>query len=406
MLILGVCVLLCLSAFFSGTETAVMALDRYQVRTMAEEGDHQAMRLMAYLNNPERFFAVVLLGNTFANLAATSLFTLWLVQIQDEVVIAASSILFPITVLLLCEFWPKSFAARYSLRMSMFVVNILRLFEIVFAPVLVLMRAIMRFINQGGHTSSQLNARELKRVVRAASSHLSLEEQEMLEGVLDLSQLSVEDVMLPRHTITVLDLSAPIDQVLHTLSQTTSHYILLINDASWSEVQGVLFLKDIALLKDITLADIKKNLKPVGYVQEGTSLNTQLANFKKKRLEVSLVVDEYGESLGVIDVHDIVEEIVGYHTDRPAVPIGSVRFDGISGYWVRADVVVRDLNRYMGWHLPEENATTVGGLILSTITNIPDAPCSITIDDYVVEVVEIKNNHLILVRIKSIIENN
>lgn len=403
MLLLSVILLLCLSAFFSGTETAVMALDRYQVRTLSEEGDTHAYKLMQYLKDPERFFAVVLLGNTFANIAAASIFTIWVQTLQGELMILSASIAFPIAVLLFCEFWPKSFAARYALPMSMRVVGIIRMVEWLFYPLLFLMRIIMRVMNRTKQKGERLTIQELRRVIRAAGSQLSIEEQDMLEGVLDLSQLVVEDVMLPKHAATVLVLSQPWDEVIAQLKATTAHYILVVSDRKWTEVLGILYLKDIALdAQDLTATSMKRKLQGLSYVQQGTPLNTQLANFKKKRSEVSIVVDEYGDELGVIDVHDIVEEVVGYYANRRAIPIGSVRFDGSQGYWVRTDVVTRDLNRYLNWDLPEEEATSIGGLILKQLGQLPDGPCAFMLENYRVEVTDIRNNRLILSHIHTI----
>jgi Mg2+/Co2+ transporter CorB len=156
----------------------------------------------------------------------------------------------------------------------------------------------------------------------------------------------------------------------------------------------------VSLDNDLDLDGLKHLLREVSYVQEGTPLNTQLANFKKCRKEVSVVVDEYGHTLGMLDVHDIIEEVVGYYAHRCAVPIGAVRFDGKSGYFVRADVSIRDLNRYLHWTLPEDRGTTVAGLVLQCIGGIPEGGCSVMIGEYVIEVVDMRKNRLILTYIK------
>lgn len=396
--------LLLLSAFFSGTETAVMALDRYQVRTLADEGDSHAQILLEYLNHPERFFAVVLLGNTFANIAAASLFTMWTLEQFGEVSVFLATIVLTVWVLLFCEFWPKSMAARHALRISMVVVPLIRFIELLLMPVLVIMRFIMKLLTQKRGGDGRLNAEELRRVIRAASAQLSTAEQDMLEGVLDLSTLSVDDVMLPKHLVNAIDISKPWSEVIQHIHGGSAQYLLVVNDENWDKILGVVYLSDLLRSDDtLELSAVQKHIKQVGYVQEGIALNTQLRNFKKRRLEVSIVVDEYGEKIGMIDVHDIVEEVVGYYANRRAVPIGAVRFDGAKGYWVRADVVVRDLNRYINWALPEDRSVTIGGLVVQHLEEIPDGNCSIMIGQYVLEVVQIKNNRLILVHIYQII---
>lgn len=157
--------LLLLSAFFSGTETAVMALDRYQVRTLADEGDSHAQILLEYLNHPERFFAVVLLGNTFANIAAASLFTMWTLEQFGEVSVFLATIVLTVWVLLFCEFWPKSMAARHALRISMVVVPLIRFIELLLMPVLVIMRFIMKLLTQKRGGDGRLNAEEDRKSV-------------------------------------------------------------------------------------------------------------------------------------------------------------------------------------------------------------------------------------------------
>lgn len=406
MLLIGVVLLLCLSAFFSGTETAMMALDRYQVRSQASEGHVQAGYIIQYLDQPERFFSVVLLGNTFANLAATSLYTLWLMTLPDDWLVFVATIIFPVVVLFFCEFWPKSVACQYPSAISFRVVHFLRGVEFLFYPIIRLMQFVVSGFNQAV-PQQDLTSSELKRVIQVAGSHLPKEEQAMLSGVVDLGQLFVESVMCPKHAVAVLDLSSPISEILLFIRQSQAHYLLVVSDSSWSSIEGALFLKDLAFYPEQQdIEGIRKHLRSVGYVQEGTRLNTQLRNFKRKGVEVSVVVDEYGEPLGVIDVHDIVEEVVGYYANRSAIPIGSVRFDGEFGYWTRPDVVVRDLNKYLEWTLPEHTATTIGGLVFATLGEIPDGVCAFRVDGYVVSVIDVKNNRLRLLHIYSIIEKN
>lgn len=404
LLVTSIILLLCFSAFFSGTETAVMALDRYQLKTLAEEGDTHAQRLLDYLEDPERFFSVVLLGNTFANLACASLFTLWIVDYFGESSVALGTVLLTLWVLLFCELLPKSLAARYALPISMVVVNIIAFIELLLAPALFGVHKVTRFLTPG-KKSQGLSMQDLRRVIRAASSHLSDSEQDMLEGVLDLSALSVEHVMQPKHMVNVITKHASLAEIKGKLSEANSHYLVMVSDIKWTDVLGVLYAKDI--LGELESFDhLKKQLKPIGYVQEGTPLNRQLSNFKKRRQEVSIVVDEYGEILGVVDVHDIVEEVVGYYANRRAVPIGSVRFDGAQGYWVRADVTVRDLNRYLDWDLPEMFAKSVGGLALHELKSIPDGECSIIIGQYLVTLVSFRGNRLILFHISEILSQD
>ena len=403
LLILSILGLLLLSAFFSGSETAVMALDRYQIRTLAEEGDSHAQSLLVYLNDPERFFAVVLLGNTFANIAAASLFTMWTLEQFGEVSVFLSTVALTIWVLLFCEFWPKSMAARHALKISMFVIPFIKLVEWLLMPVLVIMRFIMKLLTQKRPDTGRLNAEELRRVIRAVSAQLSVAEQDMLEGVLDLGSLGVNDVMLPKHLVNALDVSRPWGEVLGQIQACTNQYLLVVNEAQWGQVLGVIYLSDVLKKEQgFGMDSLKKIIKEVGYVQEGTALNVQLMNFKKRRQEVSIVVDEYGEKLGMLDVHDIVEEVVGYYANRRAVPIGSVRFDGAKGYWVRADVVVRDLNRYLNWDLPEDKSVTIGGLIVQQLAEIPDGSCSVQFGSYLIEVVQVRNNRLILSHVSQI----
>lgn len=379
-----------------------MALDRYHIKALANEGHENAKRLLQYLEKPERFFSVVLLGNTFANIAAASLFTVWVVDVWGEMSMLATIVL-TIWVLLFCEYWPKSMAARHSLVISMAVVRVIMALEYILAPLLIVMRYMMSYMNQS-KTVASVSVKEVQKVVRAASAHLSDEEQDMLEGVFELSQLTVDEVMKPKHLVKVIDISLSIGEIKQMIRQCSSHYLLVVSDRSWHEVLGVIYVHDFVFSTEpLSLNFLKRQLKDVVCIPSGMALNKQLANFKRRRQEVSVVVDEYGAILGVLDVHDILEEVVGYYANRRAVPIGSVRFDGDKGYWIRADLNVRDLNRYLQWSLPER-ATTVGGMVFEHLERIPDAACAISLGEYVIEVVEVKNNVLILCHICRIIE--
>lgn len=392
----SVVVMLMLSAFFSGSETAVMAVDRYQLRTMAKEGHQRAKLLQQFIDDPDRFFSVVLLGNTFANIAAASLFTIWFIATFNEQVLFVGTFSLSLLVLLCCEMLPKSMAARYSLSLGLIVVKPLMIFEVILSPLLYLMRLIFRGKNTKDKT---LDGNALRRVIRAASEQLSQEEQEMLQGILDLGDLSVEDVMRPQHLIDVIDYTQPIEKITNQVRASSRPYWVVTNGDGWENIMGVVHLNEFLIKGVQDQQQLRKVMRSANYVQEGTSLKNQLSNFKRKQQEVSIIVDEYGEVQGLLDIHDILEEIIGYYANRPAVPLGAVRFDGDSGYWVKGDVRIRDLNRYLDWDIPAEQGMTVSGLILSEIGIFPDGSCSIVVGRYCLEVVDIKRNLLTLCHI-------
>lgn len=397
----SIILLLMCSAFFSGSETAVMAVDRYQLRTLAGEGSRNAIMLQNYIEDPDRFFGIVLLGNTFTNIAAASLFTLWFVGAVGNEYLMVGTVSLTVAVLIFCEMLPKSIAARHSMNIALFVVKPLRALEIVLHPALYVIRHIVRIISFRKKKSAQaLDLNAVRRVIRAASENLSRDDREMLEGILDLSCMCVEDVMMPKYQLDVIDLSQSWDIIQEKLSQKHKNYWLVVGSENWDDFEGVVHMTDIiGLHSKMNHDSLQKAARSIAYVQEGTLLKHQLENFKKGQHEVSVVVDEYGSVVGVLDIHDILEEIVGFYANRTAVPIGSVRFDGGSGYFVKGDLRVRDLNRYLDWKLPETQSVSLAGLALLHLGTIPEGPCSMKINDYYIEVIEIRGNSLILFHI-------
>lgn len=402
-LLLSVIILLALSAFFSGSETAVMSLDRYQIISLAEEGNPQAKRLLYYLENPEVFFSIVLLGNTFANISAASLFTLWFVNNLPKAPLWAGTCFLSIFVLLLCEMLPKSLATRYPMQVSPYIIPFIRLTEMTLYPVLIAMQKCMVYLTgkKLGTNQKDLDSQQIRQVLQAACSHLPKQEQHMLKGVLDLSYLQVEEVMLPKHMIQTININRPYKDVLKDIQNRTQNYYIITKGNNWNAIEGILYVADLVkYLTDVSLESLKSCIKPATYIQEGTQLRKQLNTFQKNQQEVAIVVNEYGDTIGVLEVHDIVEEVVGHYAKRLAVPLGSVRQDKHGSYWVRADIKVRDLNRHLNWDLPGET-TTLGGFFLQQVGGIPDGCCAIQFNDKIFEAIKIKDNKIIMLHIYS-----
>ncbi len=397
------------SAFFSASETSMMAINRYRLRHLVAKKYPAAQRVSQLLEKPDRLIGVILLGNNFVNIFASSIGTVIAVELWGEagIVIAATSL--TILILIFSEVTPKTIAALYPERIafssSFFIKPLLKIFY----PLVWLLNSSSNFLiklmglsteqNQDTH---RLNSDELRTVVLEAEGIIPKRHQQMLLGILDLEKVTVEDIMVPRNEIVGIDLNEPIDVITEQLA-STQHTRLPLYREDIDNMVGILHVRKVLRLfqqEELTKETLEKNARDLYFVPEGTPLNTQLLNFQRHKRRIGLVVNEYGDIQGLVTLEDILEEIVGDFTTSPDTLNPDIHPQEDSTFLVDASITVRELNRIMQWHLPTEGPKTLNGLILEYLEAIPEAGTSLRLAGYPIEIVQTANNAVKIVRIR------
>lgn len=400
--------LLAFSAFFSGSETALMSLNRYRLRHRANEGHRGAKLAQKLLDQPERLIGLILLGNNFVNVLAAQLVTLIALRFDVPGAIAIAGGIFTLVVLVFSEVLPKTIAATKPEKIAYIA-------SYIYTPMLKVMYPIVWSVNKlvagilallpvdiDSSNNDALSREELKTVVNEAGALLPKKRRNMLISVLGLEEVQVEDIMVPRSDIVGVDLSDNWAEICRQL-RSSQHTRLPVFRDSIDDVVGFIHArKAFQALMDGNLdsADALARLAREPYfIPEGTPLNRQLVNFQNERRRVGLVVDEYGDIHGLVALDDILEEIVGEFTTDPAMRIRGITPDDSGGYVIKANFNVRHLNRIMGWQLPTDGARTLNGLIIEYLETIPSGGISLKLNDYPIEILQTRGNSVRSVKI-------
>lgn len=402
-LIICLIVLILVSALFSSSETAMMALNRYKLRHLAEQKNHRgAKRVLSLLARTDRLLTVILLGNTFANILASSAATILGGMLYGDKGILIATIVLTILVLLLAEIAPKTLAARFPQRYALVISLPLKVILFVLYPFVWLGNNIVRVllypitrkhpINQ----QDQLNAEELKTLLQT-SENLSSQNQSMLTSILDLEKVTAEDLMVPKSDINGINLSDEWDNILKQLF-ISQHTRLPIYDGSFEQLHGLIHIRDVFHLmanEKLTKDSLLEYATEPYFIPESAPLHKQLLNFQQEQVRTAFVVDEYGTVQGLLALEDILEEIIGEYTtnfvdatstDIESMPDGSYIIDGSTS--------IRTINRQLQWQLPTEQGKTLNGLVTAHFDGIPDRGVCIRIGQYGLEILR-QHEHVI-----------
>ncbi|MDC3181280.1 CNNM domain-containing protein [Gammaproteobacteria bacterium] len=390
MLIAFCLTLLVFSAFFSGSETAILSLDLYRVDSDADDGDSSAIKLRRYLENPEQFLGIVLLGNTLSNIAAASIFTVWLSQFNSETAIATGTIGLTLFVLIFCEILPKSIAARHSYRFSKTVLRPIHFFEVLMQPVLIPLNRISKlYLRQSKH---QLSDHDIRRIVRSASQQLPSKERIMLEGVLSICTANVESLMTPIHMVKTITPS----QINNTPKDFLNTQNILVSEKQHvDDILGILTHNDQKKLPlKPSREDLLRHMTPPHYILEGTIVSQQLESFQTHHNRVSIVIDEYGKPLGVLDLGNILDELLGSYSYQHTHSIGQIKQTADGRVWVKAQTRIKDLNQVLSYNLPTQHSQTIGGMLVNILQSPPDEACCIQTQWGRFDILSLKNQKI------------
>jgi Mg2+/Co2+ transporter CorB len=406
-LAIALTLLILLSAFFSASEIGMMALNRYRLKHLAESGHRAARIAHKLLERPDRVLGVILLGNNFANLAASAVTTIIALKIFGEASIAVATALLTITILIFAEVAPKTIAAMQPERVAFPAAYVLRFLLKVCYPIIWLINQIVnQMLRLLGvpldKRGDQISTEELRLAVMDAGTLIPKTHQAMLLGILDLEKITVEDVMVPRGQIQGIDFDDDWDDILAQL--TRSRYTrLAIYRGSLENVIGMIHMRKVLNgLRENKLSreTLIQSMTEPYFIPEGTPLNTQLLNFKKTKRRIGFVVDEYGDIMGLVTLDEILEEIVGDFSTEAIGKIEDIRPQADGSYLVKGGASIRDLNRKLGWELPSDGSRTVNGLITEYLEDIPAPGTSLMLNGYQVDVMRTRGTAVEVARIR------
>ena len=403
-------VLVLLSAFFSAAEIGMVSLNRHRLRHLAESGHRGARLAQRLLERPDRLIGVILLGSNFVNALASAIATVTAVRLlgDSESTIAIVTVLITLVVLIFTDLAPKTLAALHPEGVAFpsgYVLSpLLRVIYPLVWSVNMLANGLLRLfgVSVKGKRAEQVSTEELKVIVMEAGALIPEAHQDMLLAILDLENVGVEDIMVPRGRIVGIDLDAPWDEVMAQLT-ASRHTRLPVYRGSLDNVSGMIHLRKVLnLMRQGTLdpESFNQALVEPYFIPQGTPLNKQLLNFKQASRRIGLVVDEYGDIQGLITMNDILEEIVGDFASQTVGRTEDIHPQADGSFVVRGTVALRDLNRRLNWELPTDESRTLNGLITEYLEDIPEPGTSLMLNGYLVEILRTRGAAVDIARIK------
>ena len=391
--------LILVSGFFSGSETGLMSLNRYRLRHLADKKNKGAVRAFRLLQKPDKLIGLILLGNNFVNILASAIATIIGIRLFGEAGILVATIILTIVVLVFAEVTPKTLAAMHPEKFALPATLILE-------PLLRLLYPFVWFINLSSTvifkilgirqttSSDKLSSEELRIVVNEAATMIPKGHQKMLLSILDLEKVTVDDIMVPRNEIIGIDLDDDWSDIIKQLAET-QHTRLPVYEGDIDHLIGILHIRRALRFfhnEEATKSDFKKIIREAYYVPTGTPLNTQLLNFQHERRRNAMVVNEYGDILGIVTLEDILEEIVGEFTTDPSASRKDVQTKEDGTYLIDGSITVRDLNKLLSWKLPIKGPKTLNGLVIEYLEHIPEPGTSMLLDNYPIEIIQTTKN--------------
>jgi Mg2+/Co2+ transporter CorB len=400
-------VLIGMSGFFSGSETGLMAMNRYRLRHLANKGNRGARIAQHLLRKPDRLIGMILLGNNLVNILAASIATVIAMRTFGVNGIWVSTLVMTVVVLIFAEVTPKTVAALHPERIAMPASFVLVVLLRLFLPIVWLVNSFTNLllkpfgIKTDVEALERLNREELRTLLQEGGE-ISDEHQRMLVNILDLEQAVVDDVMVPRGDIVGIDLDDDWDHILQQLTQTIYTRLPVFRE-DIDQVEGFLHIRTVISKLahgSMTYEDLIKSVRQPYFVPEGTPLTQQLLEFQQRERRIGLVVDEYGDIQGLVTLDDILEEIVGEYTREKRGRSRLIRKLDDGNYLVDGAASVRSLNRRMNWSLPHVEAHTLSGLLIEELEAIPAGRASIRVGDHIMTILDIKDNmiHKVLVK--------
>lgn len=402
-------ILVILSAFFSSSETSMIALNRYRLRHLAKEGKRSAIISEKLLSRPDRLIGLILLGNNLVNFIAASIATLIGIRLLGDLGVALAPIVLVMVFLIFAEVMPKTIAAikpeLIAFPASYILAPLMKLSYPAVWIVNHVSNGLLRLIgiNLDEHKEEALSRDELRTIVHEAGALIPQSHQRMLISILELENVTVDDIMVPRNEVAAIDLDDPLNEILEQINHC-QHTRLPVYQSNIDNMVGVLHIRRLPrILNDkgeITVEAIKEILIEPYFVPKGTPLHTQLFNFQSNKRRFGIVVDEYGVIQGLVTLEDILEEIVGEFTTDMQTHNLDIQVQEDDYYLVDCSAHLREINRQLKWDLPTDGPKTLNGLLLERLEYIPESGTTLKIDNHLVEITQVSDNAVKMARIK------
>ena len=405
MLSIAMVILLLSSAYFSGTETAMMAINRYRLKHLVKKKNRAARISNRLLRTPDRLLGVILIGNNLVNFSAATIATIIGMRLFGDTGVLLAPWVLTAVFLIFAEVAPKTFAAERPEKWAFKAVYILepiqKLLVIPVKLVNLISNSLVRpFLKNTPNTSDNLSAEELKTVVNEGANAVG-ERQSMMVRLLDLEQVSVNDIMIPRNEIEAIDIDSDMAEIVETAAN--SQYTLLpVYKESINNVIGILHLRRLARFMgtdEFSKSDLMQLTREPYYIPEATSLDKQLIKFQSEKQRIALVLDEYGDLQGLVTLEDILEEIVGEFTSDFSANIPEINPQQDGSFVIDGGALLRDINRALDWELPIAGPKTLNGLVLEYLETIPEENLCIQIAEYQIETLQLNENMVKKLRI-------
>ena len=407
-LLITLIILIVISAYFSSSETSMMSLNRYRLRHLVNDKNKNAMRVEALLNKPDKLIGLILIGNNLVNILASALATILGQRLFGDAGIAIATGVLTLVILIFAEVTPKTLAVLYPEKIAFPSSYLLRPLQKLLSPLVWMINGIsnglLRIfgINVNHQNDNALSSDELRSVVNEAGSMIPDHHQQMLLSILELEKVTVDEIMIPRNEIAAIDINQDWEVILKQLKHRTHTMTLLYRDTI-DDAIGFVHARDsllILLKEDFTKTTLLRSVRELYFIPEGTPLNTQLIKFQYNKERIGLVVDEYGDIQGLVTLADILEEIVGdFTTTHEPTSSQEIHKQLDDSYIIEGSLGIRDINKEMGWTLPTDGPRTLNGLILEHLETIPTGKISARICGYPMEILEVENNMVKLVKV-------
>ncbi|MEZ9600113.1 HlyC/CorC family transporter [Vibrio sp. 10N.286.46.A8] len=401
--------LIVISGYFSGSETGMMSLNRYRLKHLANTGHKGAKRVEKLLSRPDRLIGLILIGNNLVNILASAIATILGMRIYGDIGVAIATGALTLVILVFAEVTPKTIASLFPERVSYASSILLIVLMKVLSPLVILVNFITNgFIRilgvKANHDATDhLSSEELRTVVNEAGSLIPQRHQDMLVSILDLEHVTVNDIMVPRNEITGIDINDDWKSIVRQLTHSPHGRIVLYRDQI-DEVVGMLRLREAYRLmlekNEFNKETLLRAADEIYFIPEATPLNTQLLKFQRNKQRIGLIVDEYGDINGLVTLEDILEEIVGEFTTSIAPSLSeeiTPQSDG--SFLIEGSANIRDINKGLQWALPTDGPRTLNGLILEHLEDIPESHLSVQVASHPMEIVELEENRIKLVRV-------
>lgn len=414
MLLVALCILILCSAFFAMAETALMAANKYRLRHLAKRGNRSAITTLWLLDRTDKLLSLVLIANTLINAMATALVTAIAILFfgHEESVITIATAVVAFLLIVFAEISPKVIGATYPEKISLATSPLLKPLMAASKPVIWFVNLFVSLvlkllrIKAGEHAQQhRLSPDELRSIVLEGGNFIPQKHKSILLNLFDLETISVEDIMTPRSQIEALNLAVPVDEIKHQLT-TCYHNKLPVYEGEINQIVGILHVrKAVALLnqdEELTVDHFRELLTTPYYIPQDTGVFTQLQYFQENKERLGIIVDEYGEVQGLVTLDDIIEEMIGeFTTSMPGAARSDVfGWDAHGECLLEGATPLRDINKRLGMSFPLDGPKTLNGLMLEQLQDIPDAPISLKIGNCVIEVIQVQNQAIKVVKLR------